>query len=76
MSISINFTTIIVLLINAISLLFLIFGLRRLKHYSRQMALEESQYTRMFGHVDLRTWVYAYVFFVIFYGTLLWFAVL
>lgn len=71
-----NILFIIVALINIISLLFLILGLRRLRRYSQQMALEESQYTRMFGHVDLRTWMYAYVFFVILYGSLLWFAVL
>lgn len=71
-----NILFVIVALVNAVSILFLVLTLRRLRKYSHQMLLEESQYTRMFGRVDLGAWLYGYVFFVLFYGVVLWFIIL
>lgn len=66
---------ILVITVNIISILFLLVSLKRLRTYMRFISLKESKYTLVFGFVDMKIYVYTYVFFVFLYGTLLWFII-
>ena len=65
--------SIIAIVLNILSLLFLAIALKRIANYSRQITLEENRYTLMFGCIDLKLWLYLYAFFVILFGGILFF---
>lgn len=62
--------------INAISVLYLLVTLTRLRNYVTRNCFEESKYTLLFGFVPLQAYVYGYVIMVIAYGMFLWYIVL
>lgn len=67
---------VIVALINIISIIFLIISLMRLRIYLRQVTLEESKYTLIFGFIDLKIYIYSYILFTLLYGAFLWIIIL
>ncbi len=65
----------LVVAINAVSILFLLITLSRLRNYVRRNAFEESKYTLLFGFVPLEGYIYAYVISVLAIGMFFWFIV-
>lgn len=63
----------LVVAVNAVSVLFMILTLSRLRNYVKKNAFEESRYTLLFGFIPLEGYVYAYVISVLAFGMFFWF---
>lgn len=62
-----------VIIINVVSVLYLMLNLLRLRNYLIRNTFEESKYTLLFGFVRIEAYIYAYVICVLVFGTFLWF---
>ncbi len=63
---------IFVIIINAISIIFLLMNLMRLRTYLLRNSFDESKYTLLFGFVHIKAYIYLYAIFVLIFGTFLW----
>ncbi len=61
--------------INAVSILYLLITLTRLRNYIIKNSFEETKYTLLFGFVPLESYIYAYVVSVVAYGMFLWYII-
>ncbi len=59
--------------LNAVSLIFLIISLIKLRGVLKFLTLEENNYTLLFGFVGVRMYIYLYVISIVLLSVFLWF---
>ncbi len=59
--------------LNAVSFIFLIISLIKLRGVLKFLTLEENNYTLLFGFVGVRMYIYLYVISVVLLSVFLWF---
>lgn len=72
MTITLTPTFLYVTGLNALSIIFFIITVTKLRRLLKFLTLEESSYTLLFGYIGVRTYVYMYAFSILTFAVLLW----
>ena len=72
MTITLSPTFLYVTGLNALSIIFFIISLKKLRRVLKFLALEESSYTLLFGYIGVRTYMYMYALSILVFAVLLW----
>lgn len=72
MTITLTPTFIYISALNAVSIIFLIFSLIKLRGVLKFLTLEENNYTLLFGFIGVRMYIYLYVLSILLLSLFLW----